>query len=205
MDDESDETPLPPPKLSKTPSWVTLGFILGALFVLALPRRPAEAPPVLQPVREEPVRASGPRQLMTIEAVFAKWGREAVWSHDVTEVALWNSDQGKFSDYYEIIRNGEVFYFRSIDRLTRPLLKHGQASGESPLQFTETEEQLAEWLKSVDEENQRAFSAAARKAFGGSQAVTPPDPKQVIRRESPPPKLTVPTTPIIAPPEPKSP
>jgi hypothetical protein len=43
MDEETPSKPLPE-KPSQVPSWVTLGFVLGALFVLALPKRPAVAP-----------------------------------------------------------------------------------------------------------------------------------------------------------------
>ena len=44
MDDEAPAEPLPK-KPSQVPSWVTLGFVLGALFVLALPRRAPEPAP----------------------------------------------------------------------------------------------------------------------------------------------------------------
>jgi len=37
-DDDETDRPVPEKKPSLIPSWVTLGFILGALFVLALPR-----------------------------------------------------------------------------------------------------------------------------------------------------------------------
>jgi hypothetical protein len=47
-DDDEPDRPVPEKKPSLIPSWVTLGFILGALFVLALPRaeRAMRAPAV---------------------------------------------------------------------------------------------------------------------------------------------------------------
>ena len=40
MDETEEASTVPPSRLSKTPSWITLGFLLGALFVWALPRKP---------------------------------------------------------------------------------------------------------------------------------------------------------------------
>jgi hypothetical protein len=148
MDEE--EPPPPPSKPSQIPSWVSLGFVLGAGFVLALPRRaapsapaPAEPPPVVK-------YAEAPH-LSTIEAVFAAWGKYAVWDNDITEVGLWNSDTKDFSDLFEVLRVGDACYFRSIPHFTRPLLTHGVKSG-SPLEFTETEAQRQEWLRASDEQ-----------------------------------------------------
>ncbi len=142
MDEASEKTP-PAARLSKTPSWVSLGFVIGALFVWALPRdtKPAGEPPAAQaPV----VRLERPKAT-DIEAVFAEWGRYAVWEHDLTEVALWDVDRKSYAIFYEILRSGDACYFRSIPRFTRPILTHGVPHG-SPLQFTETEEQRREWL-----------------------------------------------------------
>jgi hypothetical protein len=155
MDDTDDEPPrksypLAPSKMSKTPSWVMLGFVLGAAFVAALPplgERKITA--TLEPgPRPAPAAPAAPREaqpLATIEAVFAAWGEHAVWWDDVTEVALWNSATKEFSDYYEVRRFGRTNYFRSIPTLTRRLLTHGKVYPDSPLQFTETEEQYQEW------------------------------------------------------------
>ena len=143
--------PVAAAKLSKTPSWIMLGFVLGALFVIALPpfgkRPPPEtatykaAPP---PAPEEP---RDPPQLTTIEAVFEVWGQHAVWSDDVTEVALWNVRDKDFTDYYEVRRFGDMNYFRTIPKLTRRVIARGKPISESPLVFTETEEQYREWQK----------------------------------------------------------
>jgi hypothetical protein len=163
-----DEEPASPsrPKPSQVPSWVLLGFALGALFVLTLPRR-REAPPPA-PAPEAPTPA--PKQpeepkITTIEAVFALWDKYAVWSDDTTQVALWNSETKSFSDYYEVLRTPSgYYYFRSLTSLTRPILTHG-VDDKGPLQFTETEKQRQAWLEAVNKENWRAISEGARKAL----------------------------------------
>jgi hypothetical protein len=147
---EDDPEPLEretPPKMSMTPSWVMLGFVLGALFVVALPplKKVPPAAPVPAPVAAAPKVASKPPQLSTIEAVFYKWGESAVWSDDTTEVALWNTETEKFDDYYEVRRLNGALYFRTIPSLTRRIINRGKPVPECPLQFTETEEQYREW------------------------------------------------------------
>ena len=143
MDEPAKVYPPSATRLSKTPSWVTLGFVLGALFVWALPRveNTLVPPPPAQPAA---VRLERPK-LTEIEAVFAEWGHFAVWDNDLTEVAMWDVDRQTYSICYEVLRSGENLYFRSIPRLTRPVLNHG-LHGTMPLQFTETEALRREWL-----------------------------------------------------------
>ncbi len=132
--------------LSKTPSWVMVGFILGALFVHSLPRSetPAPRPIVLAPAPRPVVVERSP--LTTIEAVFAQWSEQAVWENDVTQVALWNAEVGAFVECYEVRRVDGAFYFRSISHLTNRVIQHGKAPpAECPLRFTETEEQYQDW------------------------------------------------------------
>jgi hypothetical protein len=149
MDEPAQIFPPSPSRLSKTPSWVTLGFVLGALFVWALPRAEQSAMrPAVPPATR--VQLARP-QATEIEAVFAQYGQPAVWDNDVTEVALWDVDRRSYSLCYEVLRNGENFYFRSIPRLTRPVLTHG-VPGPSPLRFTETEAMRREWLEHVQSE-----------------------------------------------------
>jgi len=165
MDDEAEAAP-PPKKPSQVPSWVTLGFVLGALFVLALPRRgeePVARPPADAPVQAPPKPPAAPR-MTTIEAVFSAWEKYAVWSNDTTEVALWSPEAMSYSECYEVLRTPAGYFFRSIPRLTRPVLTHGVVN-ESPLQFTETVRQRQEWLGEVDRENLKALSEAARQAL----------------------------------------
>jgi hypothetical protein len=158
MDDEHETErrsnyPVSRAKMSKTPSWIMLGFILGALFVVALPplkkKTTAPEPDVALKLAQPPppASASEPPRLTTIEDVFAEWGRHAIWSEDTTEVALWNIEKRAFADFYEVKRVNGVYYFRTIPRLTRRVINHGKPLPDSPLQFTETEEQYQEWLK----------------------------------------------------------
>src|SRR5690606_6774299 len=79
------------------------------------------------------------------EAVFAEWGEHAVWSDGVTEVALWSPADKAYSNFYEVRRVEGEYYFRSIPRLTRRIIARGKPQPESPLQFTEYEEQDLEW------------------------------------------------------------
>lgn len=157
MEDESTESqsryPLarPTARLSKTPSWVMLGFLLGALFVYALMRHNQVPPPAVTvqmlPPAPAPAKKVETPRLTTIEAVFAVWGEHAVWWADTTEVALWNSQERAFSDCYEVRRLGDALYFRSIPSLTRRVIRRGKELPDSPLQFTETEQQYREWLE----------------------------------------------------------
>lgn len=147
MDDVETERPPSPARLSKTPSWIMLGFVLGAVAMWSWrleSDRVHRAMPV--PVPEPPpVKLERPQQ-SEIEAVFSDWGRFAVWHHDITEVGLWDREKREFAIFYEVLRNGDAYYFRSIPKLTRPVLTHG-VNPQSPLQFTETEEARREWMQ----------------------------------------------------------
>jgi hypothetical protein len=83
-----------PPKPSMAPSWVLLGFVIGAVFVWMLPRSPAPSALSLSEAPPPVAVAKTPPQIAVIEAVFAVWGRFAVWDNDLTEVALWRSETG---------------------------------------------------------------------------------------------------------------
>ena len=160
MDDSS-----PAGKPTQTPSWVMLGFVVGVLFMLALPRHsPAPPAPAPAPVRAPlppPAPAPAPAQISTIDAVFAVWGKYAIWDNDTTEVALWDSGTGDFSDCYEVLRVGDTNFFRPIPHLTRPVLHHGVPDAQNaPLEYTETAAQEQEWKKEASDENWRAFNDA---------------------------------------------
>ena len=194
MDDEPENTYRnSPPKLSKAPSWVTLGFIFGALFVWALPRQ--EKKSAMGPTTATETVASAPSappKLTTIEAVFAEWGRLAVWSAETTEVALWDGASGSYSEFYEGKRSGGALYFRSIPRLTRPVIRHGTPPPpECPLQFTETAEQYREWLQNgrVErpvEESTRKFSMEQGSASATGVRTSPSPPPAVVPIPLPP-------------------
>jgi len=202
-EDPSHETRSAPSadKLSKTPSWIMLGFILGAVFVAALPPWRQPPAPAAAPVPAlEPARPSAPREpapLTTIEAVFAEWQRHAVWSDDTTEVALWNIRDKAFTDFYEVRRYGEALYFRTLPKLTRRIITHGKPLAGAPLQFTETEEQYQEW---------REHGRTERPAAQDLRPAAPPAPVERAITVTPPaltptfaeglaPKIEVPETP----------
>jgi hypothetical protein len=119
MDDLERERPISPSRLSKTPSWITLGFVLGALFVYSLPREDKAAPPTILPVATPPVQRLERPKLSDIEAVFEEWGRYALWADDITQVALWDTEKHDYSIFYEVLRSGGHYYFRSISRIER--------------------------------------------------------------------------------------
>lgn len=146
MDEPEKERPISPSRLSKTPSWITLGFVLGALFVASLPRDAGKLAPDNSTTPTTLVKLERPK-LTEIEAVFADWERYVVWDHNVTEVAMWDTEKRSYSIFYEVLRVGDSYYFRSIPRLTRPILTRGVPEQQSPLQFTETEASRREWIE----------------------------------------------------------
>jgi hypothetical protein len=168
LDDEPNEEPRKP---SKVPSWIVLGFVLGAAFVMALPRHEAPQPPA----PEEKPAAPAPRppaRISTIEAVFEAWDQYAVWDDDRTQVALWDSSTRTYADCYEVLKTPDGYYFRSIPELTQPVLTHGIVQ-DMPLQFTETERQRAEWLGEVQRENWKAITDGARRALAPAPTPAP--------------------------------
>lgn len=152
------EEPRPPaPRhLSKTPSWILLGFVLGLLFMWLLPDPPPPVPVVPPAAKPAP---QPERPLDEVEAVFAAWGTHAVWAHDLTEISLWDPLTRQFSRHYEVLRNGDEHYFRSIPRLTRPVLAYG-VPDEAPLRFTETDARREEWLRARRQDAWRALADA---------------------------------------------
>lgn len=146
-----DRAPTPAP-LSKTSSWVTVGFLLGAATVwayLSHQERLAPAAPVT--LSEWPAKKQFDRAPLTeIEAVFFKYQEHAVWERNLTEVVMWRGDTQTFSEWYEVRRVGEDFYFRSILHISanRRLITHGKPlAADVPLRFTETEAQYMEWFE----------------------------------------------------------
>jgi len=181
------QEPTRPPsvkQLSKTPSWIMLGFVIGAAVVLSLRR----APEVVY-VQEEVTDLSPPTALAhqspltpsleqepdftIVEAVFSEWQNYAVWDGDVTEIALWDSQAGQYARFYEVLRapsreggmGGAVgaitFYYRSIPALTRPVLTR-VVSENAPLLFTEPDVLREAWLRQRDEETWSAIQESIR-------------------------------------------
>lgn len=148
---------IPREKLSKTPSWIMVGFIIGAMFAYGVQsevaRRNQSVPP--PPPSPMPAKAEPPKSvavvkdhasLTAIENVFTQYERLAVWRNDISEFALWSAETNKFSEYFEVMRSGEYYYFRSIPHLTRPVLRYEQDT-DLPLRFTEPEDVQLKRLK----------------------------------------------------------
>ncbi len=155
MDHEDPEIRSHPPSpatMSKVPSWVSLGFVLGALVVWAVPKPEPKAPPPAPARAVAPPREPQATKLTTVEAVFAEWGSNAVWDSDTTQMAYWNPGTEGFTEFYEVRRIADALYFRSIPKLTRLVIRHGKPlPPECPLQFTETPEQYREWREQAVE------------------------------------------------------
>jgi len=147
----------PHPTLSKTPSWIMVGFIAGALFAYGVRREVARqdevkapARPAPAPVQTEPQHSSATLKdhasLTAIENIFTQYEGQAVWHNDLTEVALWSAETGKYSEFFEVMRSGEYFYFRTIPHLTRAVLRQN-VDPNAPLRFTEPVEVQLKRLK----------------------------------------------------------
>ena len=126
---------------SNVPFVLTAGFAvgLGLGWQMFHSEAPAPVPPVAGPkpeVRTVLRRDAG--TLKDVEQVFGRWGGYVVWENDVTEIAVWSVQDQRYDDYYEVRRSGGEFYFRSLARLTRPVIDHG-VRAMSPIEFTETQ------------------------------------------------------------------
>lgn len=152
---------MPDPKpakepLSKTPSWIMLGFVVGCIVALTVKRdldarersgasalaqqsKPPSAHLTAMPAVKPPVTHLS---LSDMEAIFERWQNKAIWRHELTEVAYWNPMTNQYSEFVEVLRSGEALYFRSIPHLTRPLVEE-DAESAAPIRFTELEEMRA--------------------------------------------------------------
>lgn len=147
---------MPEPKstresLSKTPSWIMLGAVIGAAAgwsvkdyqisrereateaqaraTAAAAAKPAPAPaPVPKP---EPTELS----LSDMEAIFEKWQDKAMWRNELTEVVFWDRVSNQYKFPVEVQRNGDQYFYRTIPKLTRPLME-GYVPNDSPIKFT---------------------------------------------------------------------
>jgi hypothetical protein len=137
----------PHTKLSKTPSWIMVGFIAGALFAYGVRREVVShdetkpSPPAAQvPMPAEPPHSASALKnrssLSAIENIFTQYEGRAVWHNDLTEVALWNAETGKYSELFEVMRSGDDYYFRTLPHLTRAVIRQSDDPN-LPLMFTE--------------------------------------------------------------------
>jgi hypothetical protein len=192
MDDDTptESRPRPPAKMSMTPSWVMLGFVLGAFFVWALPKpekKPPSPPAPVERAPEQMMLASRLPRETDVEAVFAQWDRYAIWENDVTEVAYWSEETRSFSNFFEVLRLGDRLFFRSIPQLTRPLIKRG-VEAHSPLLFTG----VAEVSQPLSERETPAPMP--------DQPVERPLPPKVVAPAPPPVAVPPPLEPVLSPP-----
>jgi hypothetical protein len=137
MDEFDEPNPATSAKPSKTPSWIMLGFMAGALFVWALQHgkdtpAPASKPAPVVPATVAPV--SLPPRLSDVEAVFEEWKRYAVWANDTTYVCWSDPATGHYRDCFEVVRRGEALFFRSVPR-PRNLRAIDGVPATSPLEF----------------------------------------------------------------------
>lgn len=132
--------------MSRAPLWLTAGFALGLGFgwlFFVTEEKPKvtvstpQPPPDLRPAPTAKIRRDA-GTLAEVEKVFQRWGGYAVWANDVTEIALWREQTKRRDDFYEVRRVGGKFYFRTLTRLSRPVIDHGVRSN-LPIEFTETQ------------------------------------------------------------------
>lgn len=147
MDSDSIPEHTPKRELSKVPSWIMLGFLIGGLFVFLLRREYLARTPVEPPLSSQSVEGvvvpkepsltemKGFPSLVAIENVWDEWGSHAIWADGTTEFALWNTRTEGFTDFFEAVAQEGQVYFRSIPKLTRPIADRGLGK-ESPLLFT---------------------------------------------------------------------
>ncbi|HEU5078057.1 MAG TPA: hypothetical protein VFT72_02525 [Opitutaceae bacterium] len=140
--------------LSRTPSWIMLGFVIGCIVSLSV-KKQIESRAAAEAIRQNAAQGAAPTPTPTptpvpqihhatlneLEAVFVRWQSHAVWRNDLTEVAFWNPLTNQYNEYVEILRSGEDFYFRNITHLTRPL-SHDDIPHDAPLRFTDPEERV---------------------------------------------------------------
>ncbi len=199
--DQPEERP-PAPKMSHTPSWVTLGFLLGAATVWSyLTHQEKIAPPAPVTLNAWPVqKRAEPNPLTTVEAIFITYLDRAeeygIWDNNTTEIAVWNAAKREFSDFYEVRKLGGNLYFRSIPALTRVIIARGRLlANELPLRFTESEEKYKEWLEHGRFE--RSEEASLQPTLLGPTVIPagetpPPKPKPAKMKMAIPPEAITP-------------
>jgi hypothetical protein len=140
-------------KLSKVPSWIMLGAVLGGVGFYGAQgfieeQRGKKQGPKTPPAASAPARpatdAAAPAaekhdaqlSLFAIDAVFRAYGAGAIWEYDLTEIVLWNPETGGYDVAVEVLRNGDTYHYRLLDRLSRPVLTEG-IDPNAPIRLTE--------------------------------------------------------------------
>jgi hypothetical protein len=197
----------PPPsrdKLSKVPSWIMLGVVLGGIGFYGVQsffeeqrgkKQRQKAPPAVSAPAPPPVKTpdgnppatakNDPHMsLFAIDAVFRAHGASAVWEHDLTEIVLWNPATQSYSTGIEVLRTGDAYYYRLLDRLTRPVLTEG-VDPNAPIRLTEP----ASYQERRRQQRQDTWR---------SRPPVPPPPARL----APPPATTLPASPPASAPNP---
>jgi hypothetical protein len=182
----SESTTLKPEKPSQVPSWIMVGFVVGVLTMWAFrsgKKQPEPAPvavvvaspTALEMMADEPnpTTIEGRPSLEVVEALFEELSAYAFWSDDRTEIAVWNGKTLSFSDYFEVLRGEQGWYFRSMTRFSRlPLEGYGPEA--SPILFTETSEQRMR--RAIQLTPERMKDVDARVPVDFENLPLPPDP-----------------------------
>lgn len=119
------------------PIWITLGFAAGAVFSWLVsgesPSKVRETPP--SELKSEPAPPAT-ISLVALEQNFRRWGGYAVWEDDWTEFAAREARPDRPLLFVQVRRANGNFYFRTIPKLTRPVIDHGPRTN-LPFAFTE--------------------------------------------------------------------
>lgn len=147
----SDAKP-PREALSRIPSWIMVGGVVGCILTLTVQREisspPASTktppPAVTRPVEPTPTPTPARPELglVEMEELFGTYHELAVWRHGITEVAFWNPATNEYSIFVEVLKNGDDYFFRTLPALTRPI-NESLNDPNVPMRFTETEEARA--------------------------------------------------------------
>jgi hypothetical protein len=131
-----------PAAMSKVPSWISVGLVIGVLIGFAV--QPAPKPPEVKIV-EVVKNVPQPVRFPVAEAVFEAYRSFAAWrDDDTTEIALWNPDTKHYTDFFEVRRVGDLTYFRTIPHLTRQLIDYGsELPANAPIRFAGPEPRRA--------------------------------------------------------------
>ena len=181
------------------PTWLATGLFLGCLMGWCLFRTAPAAAPRVAVARPAPAPAV-PATLSTlaeVENLFRLWGGYAVWEDDLTEIIVLRVQLGRLHpEYFQVVRVGRGFYFRTLSRLTRPLIDHGELA-RCPLAFTEPQWMHEQYYREHAGETPGAVRLEELVARG---LLLPPRPP--ITAES---AATIPTQPDTKVPGPKMP
>lgn len=160
----------PREKASKIPSWIMLGFILGALAFYTVgehlrgpkktdaaasttaqpqpaPALESQASPTPEPdttTQASPLLREGRHMsLYAMDTIFRKWLVNAQWDYNTTQVVFWNPYDGKYSVPVQVLRYGTEDNYEYYYQPLDKLtrpLTREARRSEAPILFTESED-----------------------------------------------------------------